>query len=127
MLPSKRPRGRQRKKLKATKDQDLRERSQAPSPSPSRTRHSNAHIGPSDAGMPQMDATADLSEVVMPPADAEIVRGYAREEMWDSKSDTGMKPMQLGGYASDESMEVDEMLPEGADVGIQGAMADLIV
>jgi len=77
--------------------------------------------------MPQTDTTANLSEVVMPPADAEIVWGYAREEMWDSESDTGMKPTQSGGYASDESMEVDDMLLEGADVGIQGAMADLIV
>jgi len=74
-----------------------------------------------------MDATTNLSEVVMPLADAEIVWGYARKEMWDSESNTGMKPTQSGGYASDESMEVNDMLLEGVDVGIQGAMADLIV
>jgi len=38
--------------------------------------------------MPQTDAAADLSEVVMPLADTEIVWGYAREEMWDSESNT---------------------------------------
>jgi hypothetical protein len=46
-------------------------------------------------------------------------------EVWDS--DTGLKPMQSDGYESDESMELDDLPPEGGDVEIQTAMAEMMV
>jgi hypothetical protein len=51
--------------------------------------------------------------------DVDVDQGDVSEqdlEVWDSN--TGLKPTQLDGYESDESMELDDLLPEGGDVEI---------
>jgi hypothetical protein len=60
--------------------------------------------------------------------DVDVDQGGTSEhdlEVWDS--DAGLKPMRPDGYASDESMELDDLLLEGGDVEIRTAMAEMMV
>jgi hypothetical protein len=77
-------------------------------------------MDPVDVDVDHFDANVDLFNIGVPPADVNIDQGGVSEpdleERWDS--DAGLKPMQSEGDASDESVEVDDLLPEEAAVRV---------
>jgi hypothetical protein len=139
------PRGRPRKKprMQAPKDQAVHEQSRAPRTSPS-------HVLCPEAGTPPVNADVDSSDAEAPPVDVDVGRsdisrpsGGASVEVpgtgtppahvkddddsdWAWDSGAGLKPSQLDGNTSDESVEVEDFLPEAGE-RVQRAMVDMMV
>jgi len=140
MEQTKRPQGRPRKKhrAKALKDQAVHGHEQswadadssdagAPpvdadvNPSNAGVRPAGANVGRSDIGRPSAGASVDLPGTGTPPADVDEASEFALD------SNTGLKPSYSDGNTSDQSIEVEDFLPEEAGEDVQNAMMDMML
>ena len=91
-------------------------------PPDSRAPPVGADVGRSDIGRTSTDAGDDLPGTGTP-ADVDV--DEAAEYPLDS--DTGLKPSHSDGNTSDESVEVEDFLPEEAGEDVQHAMMDMML